>query len=408
MKKYVLVGSGARGFHAYAKPLCKNYQDVAKLCGLFDISKKRATVVSDKLPYDVKVFGDFDKMLEEVRPDTVIVTSVDSTHDEYIVRALYAGCDVISEKPLTTTPEKFNRIYKAEKETGKKVTTTFNCRYMNHFVRIKETLKSGVLGEICSVHYEWMLDRSHGADYFRRWHRARENSGSLLIHKSTHHFDILNWFLDDEPEVVNAFGNRKVYGDTSRKKAERCLDCPAKESCEYYFDLSKAVENDYVDLYLNCEDDGGYLRDKCVFSEEIDIEDNVSVSIKYKKGTVVSYTLTAHTPYEGAKIVFNGTKARAEFSVIHGGGIYGGAVSNELKIFLPTGEVQTIVIPRKEGTHGGSDNLIRDAIFRGVAEDALGQAADTRAGGMSAGIGMAANISMAEGRSVRIDEIIKF
>jgi len=406
MKKYVLAGSGARGLHAYAKPLCESYSDQAKLCGIYDISQKRASTVSSLLPYPVPVFEDFDKMLKEAKPDTVIVTSVDATHDEYIVRALEFGCDVISEKPLTTTPEKFSRIYEAEKKSGKKVTTTFNCRYMNHFERIKEILISGVLGDICSVHYEWLLDRSHGADYFRRWHRERKNSGSLLIHKSTHHFDILNWFLDDEPEVVNAFGQRKVYGDISRKKAERCLTCPAKEECEYYFDLAKDYGNNYIDLYLNCEDDGGYIRDKCVFSEEIDIEDNVSVSIKYKKGTVVSYTLTAHSPYEGAKIVFNGTKARAEFSVIHGGGIYGGAVSNELKIFFPSGEVQTIVIPKKEGDHGGSDDKLRDVLFKGAKEDPLGRAADTRAGGMSAGIGMAANISMKENRSVRIDEII--
>ena len=406
MKKYVLVGSGSRGLDAYAKPMCINYSDCATLCGIYDTSKKRAEVVASKLPYKVEVFEDFDKMLDVVKPDTVIVTSIDATHDEYIVRALNNGCDVISEKPITTTPEKFARIYEAEKKSGKKVTTTFNCRYMDHFERIKEILMSGVLGEVCSVHYEWMLDRSHGADYFRRWHRNRKNSGSLLIHKSTHHFDILNWFLDDEPEVVNAFGTRKVYGDITRKKSERCLNCPGKNDCEYFFDLTKDMGNDYIDLYLNCEDDSGYIRDKCVFSEEIDIEDNVSVSIKYKKGTVVSYTLTAHTPYEGAKIVFNGTKARVEFTVIHGGGIFGGAKSNELKIFLPSGEVQTIVIPGKEGTHGGSDDKLRDVLFRGSKEDPLGRAADTRAGGMSAGIGMAANISMKENRSVRIDEII--
>lgn len=408
MKKYVLVGAGSRGLHAYAAPLCNNFQEYGVLSGLYDVCLKRSNIVASKLPYDVPVFDDFDKMMSTVKPDIVIVTSVDATHDEYIVKALKFGCDVISEKPLTTTPEKFNRIYQAEKESGKKVTTTFNCRYMNHFVRIKEILKSGILGDICSVHYEWMLNRDHGADYFRRWHRERKNSGSLLIHKSTHHFDILNWFLDDEPEVVNAFGNRKVYGDTSRKLSERCLGCPGKDTCEYYYDLTAAIDNDYVDLYLNCEDDGGYMRDKCVFSEEIDIEDNVSVSIKYKKGTVVSYTLTAHCPYEGAKIVFNGTNARAEFSVIHGGGIFGGAIANELKIFFPSGEVQTIVIPKKEGCHGGSDDLIREVLFIGGKDDPLGQAADTRAGGMSAGIGMAANISMAEGRSVRIDELIKF
>ncbi len=406
MKKYVIVGTGIRAYYAYAWPLCEKYTDCARLAGLYDISVKRAKTVASKLAYAVPVFETFESMLESVKPDVVIVTSNDNTHDEYIVKALKRGCDVISEKPLTTTPEKFMRIYEAEKESGRKVRTTFNCRYMSHFEKIKETVMSGVLGEICSVHYQWMLDRSHGADYFRRWHRNRENSGSLLIHKSTHHFDVLNWVLDDIPEIVNAFGNRKVYGDILRKKGERCLDCPGKKECEYYFNIEEADE-DTRDLYLNCEDDGGYLRDKCLFSEEIDIEDNVSVSIKYKKGTVVSYTLTTHNPYEGAEIVLNGTKARAEFSFLHGGGTFGSAETSELKIFFPSGEVKTIIIPKKDGAHGGSDEKLCDALFRGEKEDPLGRAADTIAGGMSAGIGMAANISLKEKRSVRMDEIIK-
>ncbi len=404
MKKFAFVGTGSRGTHAYLKPICDKYSDCAKICGVYDIDRKRAETAVEMTGCDIPIYEDFDEMLNEIKPDAVIVTSIDCTHDEYIVRALEFGCDVISEKPLTTTPEKFMKIYNAEKKSGHKVTTTFNCRYMNHFERLKEILMSGILGDICSVHYEWMLDRDHGASYFRRWHRERKNSGSLLIHKSTHHFDLLNWFLDDEPEIVNAFGTKRVYGDTSRKKNERCFGCPAKNTCEYYYDVC-ANETD-KQLYFDCEDSGGYIRDKCVFSEEIDIEDTVSVSIKYKKGTVVSYSLTAHSPYEGAKIVFNGTKARAEFRVVHGGGMYGGAVANELEIFFPSGEVQKITIPKKKGSHGGSDIKMLDDIINGVESDPLGQIADTRAGGMSAGIGMAANISMKECRSVKISEIL--
>ena len=405
MKKYVLVGTGSRGTLAYLNPITKRYQDCAEICGVYDLDSKRAKNALAKIEADIPVYEDFDVMLNDVKPDVVIVTSVDATHDDYIVRALDFGCDVISEKPLTTTPEKFMSIYNAEKRSGHKVTTTFNCRYMNHFERLKEILMSGVLGDICSVHYEWLLDRDHGASYFRRWHRERKNSGSLLIHKSTHHFDLLNWFLDDEPEVVNAFGTKRVYGDTSRKKNERCYGCPDKDNCEYFYDVT--ADEWGKCLYFDCEDSKGYIRDKCVFSEEIDIEDTVSVSIKYKKGTVVSYSLTAHSPYEGAKIVFNGTKARAEFRTIHGGGMYGGSVANELEIFYPSGEVQKIIIPKKNGAHGGSDSKMLNDIMRGVKSDPLGQVADTRAGGMSAGIGMAANISMKENRSVKISELFE-
>ena len=93
--------------------------------------------------------------------------------------------------------------------------------------------------------------------------------------------------------------------------------------------------------------------------------------------------------------------------MLHGGGMYGGSVANELEIFYPSGEVQKIIIPKKNGAHGGSDSKMLNDIIRGVESDPLGQVADTRAGGMSAGIGMAANLSMKENRSVKISELFE-
>ena len=182
LKRYVQVGCGARGTMAYAIPMIRDYADCAELCGVFDTNLKRAALTSDYVGKKIPVYDDFDRMLEEVKPDTVIVVSPDNTHDTYIIRALHAGCDVISEKPLTTTFEKAMAIRRAQEETGKDVIVTFNLRFQPFFARIKEILSTGILGDILSVHFEWMLDTNHGADYFRRWHRQRENSGSLLVH----------------------------------------------------------------------------------------------------------------------------------------------------------------------------------------------------------------------------------
>ena len=118
-------------------------------------------------------------MLKEAKPDAVIVTTVDRYHHEYIIRALEAGCDAITEKPMTTDAEKCNQILEAEKRTGKKVIVTFNYRFVPYVTRIKEMLKAGVIGEILNIDFEWILDTRHGADYFRRWHRYIENSGDF-------------------------------------------------------------------------------------------------------------------------------------------------------------------------------------------------------------------------------------
>ena len=400
MKKYVIVGTGGRGLLSYAEPLIREYGDCAELAAVCDVNIKRAKLASGIAGRDIPAYTDaeFDRMLAEHRPDAVIVTTKDCFHEKYIVRALESGCDVISEKPMTTDADMCARILEAERRTGHKVTVTFNCRFMPFYVRIKELLSEGLLGDILSVHYEWLLDTSHGADYFRRWHSIRANSGSLLIHKATHHFDLANWFLDQEPVKVNAFGTRRFYGDNRRPHGERCLTCPYKRSCEFYLDIT---QGELKQLYLDCEDADGYIRDRCVFSDVIDIEDSVSVNVRYSKGTVMSYSLTAHSPYECMKIVFNGEKGRLEADTALG--------KETIRFYNRDGEC--IVFDRthvrsRPGGHGGSDPALRDNLFRGYSEDPLHQMADTRAGAMSIGIGIAANKSMAEDRAVYLSEFL--
>ena len=399
MKKYVVVGTGWRGLMSYIEPLIRDFPDCAELCAVCDINGKRARFVSEYMEREIPAYTDFDQMLRDHRPDVVIVTTKDCAHEQYIVKALEFGCDVITEKPMTIDDQMCARILETEKRTGHKVTVTFN--FMPFYVRIKELLAGGILGDIYSVHFEWLLDTSHGADYFRRWHSIRANSGSLLIHKSTHHFDLVNWLLDDEPVKVNAFGTRRFYGHTREERGERCLTCPYKGTCEFYVDIDTSDGGMLKKVYRDCEDEDGYIRDRCLFSDVIDIEDTVSVNVRYRRGAVMSYSLTAHSPYECMKIVLNGKKGRLEadnaFNV------------ETIKFYNRQGEC--MVLDRKHvkqlpGGHGGSDPALRRNLFRGYTEDPLHQMADTRAGAMSIGIGIAANKSMKEDRAVYLSEFL--
>lgn len=404
MKRYVIVGCGARGIGAYAEPLVKNYSHCGKLCGVYDINKKRAELVSKITNEDIKEYDDFDKMLFEVKPDRVIIATRDCNHDYYAIKAMRAGCDVIVEKPLTTTFEKALAIKKAQEETGRRVTVTFNLRFHNFFIRLKEIVSSGAIGDILSIHYDWMLNTSHGADYFRRWHRNRENSGSLLVHKSSHHFDIANWLLEEKPLYVNAFGTRRFYGPTREERSERCLDCPYKKKCEFYLDITKG---DLKTIYLDCENEDGYIRDRCVFADDIDIEDSVSLNVAYSGGAIMSYSLTAHSPYEGMNLTLNGTVGRIEASMfqekVTG---YTSESTQYINVFKRNGErVHYDIVLDDSAAHGGADNNLHERLFEEAEfDDKLCQMADIDAGLMSIGIGMAANISMKEKRQVALGE----
>ena len=408
MKKYVLVGCGMRGVLSYAVPMVKEFSDCAELAGVFDPNRGRMKLVSRLCEKDIPIFDDFDKMLDKVHPDAVIITPRDCDHAEYAIRAMKKGYDVIVEKALTTTFENALAIRKTQAETGKNLTVTFNLRYHPLYKRIKELIASGVVGKVLSVHFEWLLNTDHGADYFRRWHSRRECSGSLLVHKSTHHFDIINWLLEEKPVHVNAFGSLRIYGPNREERGERCLTCPYKKKCRFYLDIE--ADDELRQFYFENEGEDGYIRDRCVFSDEINIEDSIAVNVQYSGGAIMNYSLTAHSPYEGCRLVINGTDGRMEATERKDQIVdYKEVSAQEITIYNRRGEKIRMEIPLGNGGegHGGADEMIRESLFRGRREDPLGQNANAEAGLMSIAIGMAANISMAEKRQVSIGEFFE-
>lgn len=121
---------------------------------------------------------------------------------------------------------------------------------------------------VLSVHFEWLLDTVHGADYFRRWHRQKTNSGGLMVHKSGHHFDLVNWWIDAQPESVAAFGKLAFYGDKAgkehgwAKEYERARGSEAAKQDPFAIHLEAAPE--LKAKYADAETEDGYHRDQNV------------------------------------------------------------------------------------------------------------------------------------------------
>jgi predicted dehydrogenase len=411
--RYALVGVGGRGYGMFARPLVEDFGDVAELVALCDANGHRMALANERLGVATPTYTDVDAMLAEARPDVVIVCTVDGTHHRYIIGALEAGCDVISEKPLTTTAPRVRAILDAERRSGRRVTVSFNARYGAAAEALYRLLRvEGVIGRVLSADYTEYLDTAHGADYFRRWHRRKANSGGLLVHKASHHFDQLNWWLGAEPVEVFARGGLRFYGPTRAERGERCLTCAHTATCEFYLDLR--ADAGLEALYLRGEGEDGYWRDACVFADEIDIEDTAAVVIRYAGDVVVNYALHAFSPYEGQRIGFNGTLGRLEVDLVDR---YHGADADGAVRVLPFGgppairvsplfgRPYNVAVEEREGGHGGADERIREHLFRPGTPDPLGQTADSRAGALSALIGIAANESMASGAPVRIADL---
>lgn len=425
-RRYAVVGVGGRS-NFFRDAIEKKYNEHAVVVGFCDNNLGRLEMAREKtrertgveVPiYDVKADSKaFDKMIAETKPHEVIVTSKDSTHDGYIVRAMELGCDVITEKPMTTDEKKCQAIIDTQRKTGRKCRVSFNYRYSPPRTQVKDLLMKGTIGEVLSVDFHWMLNTHHGADYFRRWHSNKANSGGLMIHKATHHFDLVNWWLSDVPESVMAVGKREFYVPETAERLgmsgahERCLDC--KEDCAFRLDIS---QGGYKTLYLDNEKYDGYLRDKCVFRPDIDIEDTMNVIVKYKQNTTLCYSLNAFNSWEGYLIVFNGTKGRIEHKMeesvyINGDGTVPGAIKKEgtyIRVYPLRSAAYQLDLWTGEGGHGGGDPILLEDIFSPEKrEDPYLRAADQRSGAYSILIGAASNISFGTGESVRIDKLVK-
>ena len=139
-KRIALVGTGIRGSSLWGRNLVKNYGDQVEFVGLCDINPGRVEFVKGAMGVDCPAYTDFDKMMTEAKPEWVIVTTMDSTHDKFIVGAMEHGAHVITEKPMTTDAAKCQNILDTQKQTGKQVLVTFNYRHSPHNTAIKQLL----------------------------------------------------------------------------------------------------------------------------------------------------------------------------------------------------------------------------------------------------------------------------
>jgi len=401
--RLAIVGTGVRACSMFGRYLLRDYSDYVEIVGLCDINPGRVEYAKSYMGATCSTYTDFDQMISMTKPDKLLVTTVDSTHDEFIIRGLEAGIDVITEKPMTTDEEKCQNILDAEKRTGKKIVVTFNYRYSPHRAKIYEILRENKIGEILSVDFNWYLNTEHGPRYMRRWHGIREKSGTLLVHKSTHHFDLLNWWLNSDPEEVFAYGDLAFFGKNNPFRSLKCRGCRHKDQCELYWDIT---ENEHLTkLYVENENDDGYIRDACVWREEIDIFDKMGVLIKYANGVQVNYSLTTYSPYEGYRLAFNGTKGRLE-TWIHEKQSWPMEDFDQLRLTMNFGDTQLIQIPHGQGGHGGGDIRMKDKLFKDPhMPDPLKQSAGTRDGAMSILVGVAARKSIDTGKTIRIRDL---
>ncbi|MCP5530338.1 MAG: Gfo/Idh/MocA family oxidoreductase [Opitutaceae bacterium] len=433
--RFAFVGTGGRAI-SFIEPLVTRYREHNALVALCDLSPTRMAYYNRKLAgawnygaVPAYPADQFDALLRETKPDIVFVCSKDSTHHDYIIRALHAGCDVITEKPLTIDAAKCRAILEAQRASGRRVRVAFNYRWGPFRTKVKELLATGVIGRVHAVNLEYLLDTNHGADYFRRWHAHAAESGTLLVHKSTHHFDLVNWWLDAIPAQVFAYGDLAFYG---RQNAEargdghlaaypRYTGEPRAKDDPFRLDLDESES--FRGLYRDAEADSGYLRDRNVFRDDIDIYDQMSLNVRYRTGEVLTYALTAYSPREGMRVSFNGDRGRIEYQEFIGTHMNRAVSPGDFKIEdKPGAEAEgesirvfphfkpsyLVPLPPATGAHGGADDILTHSFFSpdAPATDPWGRFAGHEQGAASILVGIAARDSIRDNRPVTLSDLV--
>jgi predicted dehydrogenase len=433
-KRYVAVGAGAR-LNNFTERLARQYSEEGETVALCDISRVRCEAHVRHLETcgvpapTIYAAEDFEQMLRVEKPDAVIVCSRDDTHDHYIVESLRQGIDVITEKPMATDAAKCQRVLDAAAQSPARVRVAFNYRWMPWNTKVKQLILEETIGRIHSVNLDYMLNTRHGADYFRRWHSEMDKSGGLLVHKSTHHFDLVNWWLDAIPETVSADADLIFYG---RENALRRGD-EKLTRYDRYTEVAEAADDPFAlnlrdggpleELYWKAETETGYRRDRNVFRDGITIYDTMAALVRYRTGALLTYSLNAFSSREGMRVSFNGDRGRIELHEFCGGHLIRGQSEEALaeEQSVEPIDIGITVYPhfRKpyavewkdwavEGSHGGSDTLLGEQIFSSRAPvDIFFRAAGEEQGAASILVGIAANRAVAEGRPVKVSELVK-
>lgn len=261
--------------------------------------------------------------------DAVVVSTPDRLHAEPAIGLARAGYHLLLEKPMAPTEEESARIVAAAEEAGVMLAVCHVMRYSGYSQTLKKLLDEGAIGRLVSVEHLEPIGWWHFAHSYVRGNWAREEeSGPMLLTKSSHDIDWLSYIVGLPVERVSSFGSLLHFRPESKPAdaTARCLDCPLQNTCAYSatkiyrgflgdetFErwplavLTTDVTASGIDRALR---DGPYGR--CVFDGQNDVVDHQVVNIEYQGGVTASFTVTAFTELDFRKTRLFGTAGSIE------------------------------------------------------------------------------------------------
>lgn len=312
----ITLGAGNRGnvYGGYAL----QYPDQLDIVGVAEpvAVRNERYAAKHKIP-DAQRFTTWEDVFNRPRfADAVIITTPDRLHYGPCMKALALGYDVLLEKPISPSEKECRDILALAKKTGRIVAVCHVLRYAPYFVKLRELIKSGAIGEVVSMQHLEPIGHVHMSHSYVRgnWHDSTKNT-PIILAKSCHDLDIIRWLVDKPCRQVQAFGDLKWFksGNAPEESTLRCADgCKVESACPYsalriyyrnrkwlhHFDLpeDKQQQGDAI-LKILAETDYG----KCVYRMDNDQPDHYTANLLFEGNTTASFNMEALTSYEGRR-----------------------------------------------------------------------------------------------------------
>ena len=385
MKKvsFIILGCGNRG-NAYSKYAVAN-PDKMEVVGIAEPVEARRNAFKERFNVpDENVVKDWKELLDRPKmADAVMITMQDRMHFEPAMIAIEKGYHLLLEKPMAPTPDECMKIAEAAEKKGVHVIIGHVLRYGPFFRALKKLIDDGKIGKVMNINHTEGVGNVHQSHSYVRgnWH-VEENSAPMLLAKSCHDFDILQWLVDKEFKQVQSFGHLSHFTKANKPEGspERCMDgCPYGDTCPYnsvklYLDDKKntwfRTTSTMAPSFLNATDEEVIKMLKettyglCVYNCDNDVVDHQTVNMEFEDDITATFTMSAFNK-GGRKITIMGTE----------GELIGDAGTGDISVYTFRDKKSEIVkssdVIQDEsilGGHGGGDSRLIKALVELIGE----------------------------------------
>lgn len=414
-KTAVIIGAGDRGGWAYAS-YAEEFPNELKIVGVGEPNNYRRNRITEKHKISHEnIFTSGKDLLAENKKlaDIAIIATMDQEHYEPTLKALELGYHVLLEKPMSPNPKEVIDMEQAMVKYDRQLAICHVLRYTEFWSTIRKIIQEGTIGEVASIQLNENVGYMHMAHSFVRgnW-RNKELSSPMILQKSCHDMDIINFVMGKKCMRISSYGSLMYFneGNVPEGAPKRCLDgCPVAQECpfhagRYYLSeegrgwTKKFAEDNTNEAIIKALQETNYGR--CVFQMDNNVVDHQVVNMEFEDGATATLSMCGFTRDTTRTVQIMGTK----------GEIRGNMNENNISIydFLTKQETVIHLNSSTEG-HGGGDRAIvrsflRDVENHGRTESLSSASVSVRSHLMAF---VAEESRLNEGKSIHLDEYYK-